>query len=123
MDLRLTRAAEGGKPRRKEGAGWPAARALGARARSPSGPMEVAWEGVLGVNGGVSPPKADNRAERPQRQRAGAGPGGRPATSPASQRRDAGAFLRAGGGGSRARPLPAAGPGRFRIAESEAAGC
>lgn len=66
MDLRLTRVAEGGKPRRKEGAGWPAARALGARARSPSGPMEVAWEGVLGVNGGVSPPKADNRAERPR---------------------------------------------------------
>lgn len=79
MDLRLTRVAEGGKPRRKEGAGWPAARALGARARSPSGPMEVAWEGVLGVNGGVSPPKADNRAERPSGRGRGLGPaGGRP---------------------------------------------
>lgn len=100
------RVREGGKPRRKEDAGcyhcpgWPVVGALGAHARSPRGPMEVALEGVPAVNGRVSPPKADNKAERPERQRAGSGRGGRPATSPASQRRDAGAFLRAGGGGS-----------------------
>lgn len=75
-------------------AGWPVVRALAAHARSPWGPMKVPLEGVLGVSGGVSPPKADNKAEGGVWARRETG------HFAAAQRRDARAFPSAGGGGS-----------------------